>query len=318
VSEPKRLRPIDSSVVPRDADVATFLRAQRTDDLELVEVGLLGVPLDAAAFKGGTRGGPAAVREASRAIRAFNPKTNLSPFEQAEIGDVGDVPVNILDYARSMGLIAEFVAGLRRAEVNPVTVGGDHSVTLGVLRGMAADRPLGVLQFDSHADIQDVFFGTKDSNASVMRRATEEGLIDPSRVVQIGLRGTRFAGSGDVDWGRDAGFTVIEFDDYEEMGRAAAIETILRVLGRGPTYITYDIDGLDPKEAPGTPAREPGGLSMRDSQVILRSIYDLDVVGADVCEVAPALDPVGLTATNAANLLFELTCLVANTRSKGR
>jgi guanidinopropionase len=167
-----------------------------------------------------------------------------------------------------------------------------------------------VLQFDSHADIQDVFFGTRDNHASVMRRACEEGIVDPARVVQLGLRGTRF-GADDIQYGIDAGFTAITYDDYEEMGRAAAIERIREVLAGGPVYVTYDIDGLDPTEAPGTPAREPGGLSMRDSQVILRALSGMDVVGGDVCEVAPSLDPSGITAMNASNLLFEIVCLIA-------
>jgi guanidinopropionase len=146
-----------------------------------------------------------------------------------------------------------------------------------------------------------------------MRRAHEEGLIDPSRVVQLGLRGTRY-GDGDIQYGIDAGFTAITYDDYEEMGRQEAIEVVRRVVSGGPVYVTYDVDGLDPTEAPGTAAREPGGLSMRDSQVILRSLTGIPLVGGDVCEVAPSLDAAGLTALNAANLVFEILCLIAAAR----
>lgn len=264
--------------------------------------------------KGGTREGPAAIREASRGIRRVNPSTGVSPFDLANIADLGDAPVNVLDTPGSMVAAREFVANVREAGVRPVGVGGDHSATLPMLRGVYDGTPMGVLQFDSHADIQDVFFGTKDTHASVMRRAHEEGIIDPARVVQLGLRGTRF-GDDDIQYGIDAGFTVITYDDYEEMGRAAAIQRIREVLDGGPVYVTYDIDGLDPTEAPGTPAREPGGLSMRDSQVILRSLSGLDVVGGDVCEVAPSLDPTGITAMNASNLLFEIVCLAATAHS---
>lgn len=302
-------------MVPRYADVATFMRLPRTDVLEHVDIGVFGVPLDSATFRGGTREGPSAVREASRAIRRVNPRTGLSPFDAANVADIGDAPVNILDIPGSMAATRDFVANLRARGIAPVGVGGDHSATLPILRGLHEGTPLGVLQFDSHADIQDVFFGQKDNHASVMRRAHEEGLIDPSRVVQLGLRGTRF-GDDDIQYGIDAGFCAITYDDYEEMGRAAAIERIGQVLGDGPFYITYDVDGLDPTEAPGTAAREPGGLSMRDSQVILRELTGRQVVGGDVCEVAPSLDPSGLTALNAANLLFEIVCLVAEGRRR--
>jgi guanidinopropionase len=315
LTEPPDLQPLDSSVIPRDADVATFMRLPRMHDLAHVDIGIFGVGLDAATFRGGTRQGPAAVREASRAIRRVNPRSGVSPFDLANVADVGDVPVNVLDYPGSIRMVQEFVAGLRKAAVAPVAVGGDHSTTLPVLRGLYSGVPLGVVQFDAHADVQDVFFGTKDNHASLMRRATEEGLIDPARVVQIGLRGTRF-GDGDVQWGIDAGFMAITYDDYEEMGRTEVIERVREAMADGPVYITYDIDGLDPTEAPGTPAREPGGLSMRDSQVMLRSFEGLDVVAGDVCEVSPALDPTALTQLNAANLLFEIVCLLASAHSR--
>lgn len=307
-------QPKDSSVIPRDADVATFMRLPRIDILDEVDIGIFGVGLDAATYRGGTRQGPAAVREASRAIRRVNPRTEVSPFDLANIADIGDVPVNVLDYAGSLKMVEDHVSALKERGIWPIAVGGDHSTTLPVLRGLGGGEPLGLIQFDSHADVQDVFFGTKDNHASLARRATEEGLIDPERVVQLGLRGSRF-GDGDVQWGIDAGFTAITYDDYEEMGRARAIEVIKSTIGDGPVYITYDIDGLDPTEAPGTPAREPGGLSMRDSQVILRSLNGVNAIGGDVCEVAPSLDPSGLTQLNAANLLFEITCLVAANRA---
>jgi guanidinopropionase len=310
VSERPNLQPLDSAVVPRYADVATFMRLPRVDDLEHVEIGIFGIPLDTATYRGGTREGPAAIREASRGIRRVNPHSGVSPFDLANVADLGDAPVNVLDTPGSLAAAQDFVTCVRSAGVRPVGVGGDHSATLPMLRGVYDGTPLAVLQFDSHADIQDEFFGTKDNHASVMRRAHEEGIIDPARVVQVGLRGTRF-GDGDIQYGIDAGFTVITYDDYEEMGRAATIDRVKAVLGDRPIYVTYDIDGLDPTEAPGTPAREPGGLSMRDSQVILRSLTGLDVVGGDVCEVAPALDPTGITAMNASNLLFEIVCLIA-------
>jgi guanidinopropionase len=306
-------QPLDSLEIGRDSDIATFMRLPRIDDLEHVDIGVFGVPLDFATFRGGTRQGPSAVREASRGIRRTNPRTGVSPFDLCNVADIGDPVINQVDYALSIKNTQAFVEGLRDAGVAPLGIGGDHSTTLPILRGLVKDEPVGLLQFDAHADIQDEFFGLKDAHATLMRRAVEENLVDPKRVVQIGLRGTRFMGAGDLQYGIDAGFTVIEYDDYEEMGRAAAIDTIKRVLGDGPAYVTYDIDGLDPTEAPGTPAREPGGFSMRDSQVILRSLDGLNIVGGDVCEVAPSLDAAGITSLNAANLMFEIVCLIAST-----
>jgi guanidinopropionase len=308
------LQPLDSYVMPRDLDVATFMRLPRTDDLEHVDIGIYGVPTELATYRGGTRQGPAAVREASRVIRRVNPSTGVRPFDLANVADLGDVPVNVLDVDGSLDAARIFTARLRDAGIAPVAVGGDHAVSLPVLRGAFDGRPLGILQFDSHADIQDVYYGSRESHASMMRRGTEEGIIDPSRVVQVGLRGTRFLGEEDVQWGVDAGFTAITYDDYDTLGRAEVIRRIHRTLGDGPVYITYDIDGLDPTEAPGTPVREPGGLSMRDSQVILRSLTGANVIGGDVCEVAPGHDPAGITALNAANLLFEIVCLIAEAR----
>lgn len=303
-------QPLDSSAIPRDADVATFMRLPRIDDLSHVDIGVFGVALDAATYRGGTRQGPAAVREASRAIRRVNPRTEVSPFDLSNVADIGDVPVNVLDYPGSIAQTEDFVSRIQAQGVAPMAIGGDHSTALPVLRGLSTDGPIAMIQFDSHADVQDVFFGTKDNHASLARRAVEEEILDPSRIVQVGLRGTRF-GDEDIKWGTDAGFNQITYDDYEEMGRAAAIESIRATIGDQPVYITYDIDGLDPTEAPGTPAREPGGLSMRDSQVILRSLNGINAIGGDVCEVAPSLDPSGLTQLNAANLMFEIVCLIS-------
>jgi guanidinopropionase len=157
--------------------------------------------------------------------------------------------------------------------------------------------------------------GTKCNHATFARRAIEEGLLDPKRIVQIGLRGTRY-GDDDINYGYGAGIRMIPMDEYEEMGRAAVIAEIKRVVGEGPTYITIDIDGLDPKDAPGTGVPEPGGIMMRDAQMMLRALTGMDIAGADICEVVPSLDPTGITCINAANLMFELTCLVAVARSK--
>jgi guanidinopropionase len=306
------LQPVNSSVVPRYAEVATFLRAPRSDDLDAVDIGIFGVPTDLGlSNRTGTRHGPSAVREGSRLIRRFNQSTGLSPFAAANIADLGDVGAHPYDLMQTIDQTTEFVKRLREKQVMPFAVGGDHVVPLPVLRGLHDGQPLGMLQFDSHPDTYDEFYGTRINHATPFRRAAEEGLLDPKRVVQLGLRGTQFS-PDDASGSRELGFTVITYDEYEEMGREATIAKLREVLGGGPVYITYDVDGLDPRDAPGTSALEPGGLSVRDSQVILRGLRGLDVVGGDVCEVTPQLDPTGITAVNAANLMFEIVCLMAN------
>jgi len=305
------LQPVDSGAIPRYSEIATFLRAPRTDELGLVDIGIFGVPTDLGlSNRTGARHGPAAVREGSRLIRRFNQSTGRSPFDEVNVADLGDVGAHPYDLEQTLGRTAEFVKRLREHGVKPFAVGGDHVVPLPVLRGLFEGRPLGMLQFDSHPDTYDEFYGMKVNHATPFRRAAEEGLIDPRRVVQLGLRGTQFS-PDDASGSRALGFTVITYDEFEEMGREKTIARVREVLGDEPAYITFDVDGLDPKEAPGTSALEPGGLSMRDSQVILRGLHGLEVVGGDVCEVTPQLDPAGITAVNAANLMFEIVCLMA-------
>jgi guanidinopropionase len=307
--ETKRLNPITT---PRFTDVATLLRVPRTDRFEDVDIALLGVPIDTgASFRTGMREGPGAVREASRVIRRVNPGTGVSPFDLARIGDVGDTPTNPYNHDESLDAATEMVRRIRAAGARPAGVGGDHVVTYPLIRGCHDGTPLAVLQFDSHADVIDEWYGSRVNHGTIMRRAVEEGIVEPSKVVQVGLRGTQNS-RFDWTWGADTGFTVITYDEFEEIGRAETIRRIREVIGGHPVYITYDIDGLDPVHAPGTSGREPGGLSMRDSQVILRSLHGLNIVGVDVNEVLPMLDPTGITALNAANLLFEMVCLMVS------
>ncbi|WP_137388248.1 agmatinase [Rhodoligotrophos defluvii] len=311
-------KPIDSSLTPRYAEIATFMRAARTDIAPPLEIALAGVPLDlGASYRSGSRQGPSGVREASRLIRQVNPTTSVAPYRLCNIGDVGDAPTHPLSVERSVDLIQQFFERIHAAGAWPIAMGGDHTVPLPILRAIAKGRPLGLIQIDSHADTFDVFMGTKINHATFVRRAVEEGLLDPKRIIQIGLRGTRY-GDDDIVFGDQAGIRMVSMDEYEELGRTGIIQEIRRVVGDGETYITIDIDGLDPKDAPGTGVPEPGGIMMRDLQMILRSLTGLNVVGADICEVVPSLDPSGITCINAANLMFELTCLAAVARSKRR
>jgi guanidinopropionase len=310
-------RPTDSAVVPRYAGIATFMRAARAEIAPPLDIALVGVPLDlGVSYRSGARHGPAGVREASRLIRQVNPTTGIAPYRICNIADVGDAPTNPLSLERSVELVQGFFEQIHAARAVPVSIGGDHVIPLPILRAVARQRPVGLLQIDAHTDTFDTMMGTRINHATFVRRGIEEGLLDPARIVQVGLRGTRF-GDDDLTYGRHTGLRMITMDEYEELGRKAVIGEIQRVLGQGSTYITVDIDGLDPKEAPGTGVPEPGGLSMRDMQVILRSLTGMDVIGADICEVAPGLDPTGITCINAANLMFELTCVIAARRASG-
>jgi guanidinopropionase len=215
---------------------------------------------------------------------------------------------------RSVARIQEFCERIAAIGAAQVAMGGDHTVPLPVLRAIAKRRPVGLIQFDAHGDVFDDFMGSRINHATFVRRGIEEGLIEPGRSIQIGLRGTRY-GTADLDYSRAAGIRVVTIDDYEGQGRDRVIAAIKEAVGAGPAYVTFDVDGLDPTAAPGTGVPEPGGLSMRDSQVMLRALTGLDVVGGDVCEVAPPLDPSGITCINAANLMFEILCLVAAARA---
>ncbi|HYB08523.1 MAG TPA: agmatinase [Alphaproteobacteria bacterium] len=307
-----RLKPLDSAVVPRFSAIATFMRTPAVEITPTLDVALVGVPFDlGTTFRAGSRHGPAQIREMSRLIRQVNPTNGIAPFRICNVGDVGDAPVNPLDLMGSIDSITAFFERIHAAGAAPISAGGDHTVTYPILRGIAKDGPIGLIHFDAHADTLDELLGNRVNHATPFRRAVEENLIDPKRVVQIGLRGTRY-GDDDIRYGQDVGMRVITMDDYEAMGRAKVIDEIRRVVGDRPAYVTFDIDGLDPVFAIGTGVPEPGGLSMRDSQVIIRSLAGMNIVGGDVCEVAPPLDPTGHTALNAANLMFEILCVTAD------
>ncbi len=308
----ERFQPRDASVTPRFADVATFMRCPRFEISEDIDIGLIGVPFDLGVnYRAGARQGPAGVREASRLIRRIHPTSGIKPFDLCNVADLGDAPVNPLDLAASIQMIEDHFAQIHAAGIVPIAIGGDHTIPIPILRALAKQRPVGVLHIDAHADTLEEMFGTQVNHATFMRLATEEGLIDPKRVVQLGLRGSRF-GEDDIRYGVEAGYTILTLDDYEDMGRAKAIEIIGETLGAGPTYISLDVDGLDPAYAIGTGVPEIGGLSPRDVQVILRALRGQELVGADISEVAPALDPSGLTCVTAANLMFEMLCVIAD------
>jgi len=299
MNDAPHLKPLDSACVPRFSAIATFMRTPAVEISSALDIALVGVPFDlGTTFRAGSRQGPAQIREMSRLIRQVNPTNGLAPFRLCNVGDVGDAPVNPLDLMGSIASITAFFERIR-------------AVLHDALEDRVGDGMVGVIHFDAHGDTLDELLGNKVNHGTPFRRAVEEGLIDPKRMIQIGLRGTRY-GDDDLRYGQDTGMCIVTMDDYEAMGRAKVIEQIRKTVGDGATYITFDIDGLDPVYAIGTGVPEPGGLSMRDSQVMLRSLVGLDIIGGDVCEVSPPLDPSGHTALNAANLMFEMLCVTAD------
>lgn len=311
-------QPIDSAVTPRFAEPATFMRTPYVKDQAGLDIALVGIPFDLGSTnRAGARHGPAQIREMSRLIRKVNASSRIAPFDLCNVADVGDVPQNPLDLLASVDMITAFFERLHAAGVTPVSVGGDHTVVLPILRGIVHDRPVGCVHFDAHADTLDELLGSRINHATPFRRAVEEELIDPKRTIQIGLRGTRYS-DHDIQYGYDAGMSIVTMDDYEAMGRDKVVKLVRKVVGEHPAYVTFDIDGLDPAYCIGTGAPEPGGLSMRDSQVLLRSLRGLHLLGGDVCEVSPPLDPTGHTALNAANLMFEILCVVADSLATRR
>ena len=256
--------PLDPAVSPRFADIATFMRTRRCEPSAEVDVAMVGVPFDIGLnYRSGARQGPAGVREASRIIRRVHPTSGIRPFEICNVADLGDAPVNPMNKDASIAMIEAFFAELHSLDIVPIAVGGDHTIPLPILRALAAKRPVGVLHFDAHADVLDEICGDKVNHATFMRRGFEEGLIDASRVIQVGMRGSRF-GDSDVQFGYDVGYRVITMDEYEEMGRAAVIECIDRVLGEGPRlHLRWTSTGSIPPScpAPACPRSEASRLA---------------------------------------------------------
>ncbi|CCM80257.1 agmatinase [Rhizobium mesoamericanum] len=307
---------IDPSQAPRYSDVATFMRTRRMPIDRGLDIALVGVPYDFGSnVRPGARLGPAAVREASRFIRRFNPVTKIDPFALVNVADVGDAAVNAHERLKSIDLIQVTFEEIHAAGAWPLSIGGDHTIPLPILRVIAKDKSVGVVQFDAHSDTLDEVIGTKINHATTWRRAVEEGLVDPKRMIQIGLRGSQVSES-DTAYGHSVGMRVITIEEYEEIGRAKVIEEIGRVVGDGQTYVSFDIDGLDAACAIGTGVPEIGGLSPRDAQVIIRSLTGRQIIGADICEVAPMYDVTGHTQLVAANLMFELLCVMADAKAK--
>lgn len=302
----------DPQARPRYTGIATFFRTAYVERLDEVDIGLIGVPYDGGVTnRSGTRHGPRAVRDNSSLMRRINSATGVSPFALARVRDLGDCWIERpYELAGALEEIGAFYQTVAAAGVIPLSVGGDHAISFPILRTIGASRPVGMIHIDAHCDTGDDYLGSRLHHGAPFRRAVEAGVLEPKRVIQIGIRGT----TNDPDmWGfsRHSGMRVLGIDEFDDKGWRFAAEEARRVAGEGPVYLSFDIDSLDPAEAPGTGTPEAGGLKMREVLRLLRALRGLDFVGADLVEVSPPFDAGGITAFNGASVLFELLCLLA-------
>ena len=306
----------DPQKQPRYVGIPTFFRTPHTQDLTAVDIGLIGVPFDGGVTnRAGARHGPREVRNQSSLLRPINTATGAQPFHDLRIRDLGDCWIeNPYDLAAALNEIEAFYRRVVGAGVTPVSVGGDHSIAWPILRAVAADGPIGMVHIDAHGDTGDDYMGSRIHHGTPFRRAVEDGLLDPARVIQIGLRGTSTVPGSLWEFSESSGMRVMPMDELHDRGWRWAVEEARRVVGAGPCYLSFDIDSLDPVWAPGTGTPEAGGLTMIEAQRIVRGLMGLDVVAADVVEVSPPFDVGGMTAFHGASMLFEVLCVAAAAR----
>ncbi len=306
-------QPLGGNQMPRFGGPATFMRLPPVDVATHgpLDVAIVGVPLDiGTSNRSGARFGPREIRAESCLLRPYNMATRAAPFDSLVVGDVGDVALNTFNLPASLDIVTAHHAGLVAAGSVPLTLGGDHTITYPIVRALAAVHgPLGMVHVDAHADVNVAMFGERITHGSWLRHAIDDGFVDPRRTVQIGLRGTGYTAE-DFDWMRDQGGRVVQAEACWHRSLAPLMDEVREQLGDGPCYLSFDVDGLDPSVAPGTGTPEIGGLTGAQGLEIIRGCRGLRLVGADVVEVAPAYDASGNTALVAANLAFEILCVV--------
>ncbi len=298
---------VDATVVPRFAGPATFARLPRVDEVSDVDVAIVGVPFDAGvSYRPGARFGPAHVRESSRLLRPYNPAADVEPFATQQVVDAGDIAANPFDIEAAITQIEAGARALLERADRLVTIGGDHTIALPLLRAVAAKHgPVAVVHFDAHLDTWDTYFGAAYTHGTPFRRASEEGLIDRSGCLHVGTRGPLYARQDLVD-DQELGFQVVPSVEIDDLGARGIVERIRERVGERPVYVSVDIDVLDPAFAPGTGTPEAGGMTSRELLAILRGFAELNLVGADVVEVSPAYDHAEVTGIAASHVTYEL------------
>lgn len=309
-------KPISGMELPRFAGMPSFMRLPNMDfdhaRIDDVHIGLIGVPWDSGTTnRPGPRHGPRQLRDASTMIRAQNGATRVRPFNLVNCADLGDVGPNPADIPDSMDRITAFYDRLKPHGITPLTAGGDHLTSLPVLRSLAKDAPVGMVHFDSHTDLYHSYFGgTMYTHGTPFRRAVEEGLLDPKRVVQIGIRGSTYDDE-DTDFAESVGIRVIRIEEFFARGLQDVMAEAREIVGQEPTYVSYDIDFVDPTFAPGTGTPEVGGPNSFDALEVVRALDGLNIIGADLVEVSPPFDASGNTAFLGVSIMFELLCVMA-------
>lgn len=304
-------QPISGNDLARFSGPQTFMRLPEVKSADGLDVGFVGIPMDiGTSWRSGTRMGPKQLREQSAMIRPYNIQTGAAPFDSLQCADLGDVAINTFSLAKSLSAIQMHYEAILKHPVVPVGLGGDHSLTLPVLRAMAKKHgELALVHIDAHADVNDEMFGERETHGTVFRRAYEEGILTPSNVYQIGLRGTGYTAE-DFTEAQGWGFNVIQAQELWHKSLTPLGQEITAAIGDQPCYITYDIDSLDPGFAPGTGTPEIGGLTPWQAMELIRALRGLNVVGFDLVEVSPPYDPSGNTALLGANLIFEMLSIL--------
>lgn len=303
---------VDATKVPRYAGLGTFARLPRLDEVSEADIAIVGIPFDAGvSYRSGARFGPTHIRESSRLLRPYNPAQDASPFALAQVVDAGDIAANPFDIAEAVEQIGVGMDELLAKKIKPVVLGGDHTIAYPIIKSLnKIYGPVTVIHFDAHLDTWDTYFGAPLTHGTPFRRASEDGLLDMSSCVHVGIRGPLYT---DQDLTDDTalGFQVITAASLDTIGTAGVIEKIAKRVGNKPVYVSIDVDVMDPAFAPGTGTPEMGGLSSREMLTLIRSLDQLNLVGADIVEVSPQYDNAQITGIAAANLAYELITILA-------
>jgi len=307
-------QPQGGNEMPRFGGLATMMRLPfiaSPAPKDKLDAAFIGVPLDiGTSFRSGTRFGPRDIRAQSVMIRPYNMATGAAPFERLNVADIGDVPINTFNLAACLPIITAYYQNILAQNITPLTLGGDHTLTLGILRALKQKYGrIALIHVDAHADVNEHMFGEKYAHGTTFRRAVEENLLECSKVVQIGLRAQGYA-ADDFDWGRRQGFRVVQAEECWHKSLLPLMQEVKAQIGSSPVYLSFDIDGIDPAFAPGTGTPEIGGLTVIQALEIIRSLVDLNLIGCDLVEVSPPYDTSGNTSLLAANLLYEMLCVL--------
>jgi len=318
---PKFNQPLSGLITPRFGGIATWGRLPHVplDEAKGVDIGIVGIPWDGGTTnRPGPRHGPRQMRDQSSMVRKMHQVTHVVPYDLCNVADLGDCPVNPANVEDALQRVETYFKKLVAKGIRPLSMGGDHLSSLPVLRALGEKKPVGMIHFDAHTDLYDSYFGGfKYTHGTPFRRAIEEGVLDPKRTIQIGLRGSMYD-NDDFAYGEKMGVRLVRIEEAIEKGPKAIMAEARKIVGEAETYVSFDIDMLDPVYAPGTGTPEIGGFTTREAQALLRELRGLNLVGADVVEVSPPFDPSGLTAYAGVVMMFEILCSMAEAVAKRR